>query len=43
MPGKGAVPEVAWGKLLGSYMLPGLEKVTELEVALEKQASLGLG
>lgn len=24
-------------------MLPGLEKVTELEVALDKQASLGVG
>lgn len=39
MPGKQAVPQVAQGKLLGLYILAGLEKVTEPEVALYKQAA----
>ena len=43
MPGKQAVPQVSQGKVLGLYILAGLEKETKPEVALYKQAALGLG
>ena len=43
MPGKQAVLQVSQGKLLGLYILAGLEKETKPELPLYKQATLGLG